>query len=160
MKNLSDFIGSHLAQSEENTNAILDASTGCVLVIDEAYGLHVKAGSGSGDPYEVAVINTIVAKVQGVPGDDRCVLLLGYPDQMGEMLREANPGLARRFQTENAFVFVDYGDDDLIRILRAQAEEKGWTVPIDASIAAIDVGQTASKTRTRLRVRLWQGALH
>jgi hypothetical protein len=40
-----------------------------------------------------AVIDTIVAKVQGVPGDDRCVLLLGYPDQMEEMMREANPGV-------------------------------------------------------------------
>jgi len=40
-----------------------------------------------------AVIDTIVAKVQGVPGDDRCVLLLGYPDQMEEMMRAANPGV-------------------------------------------------------------------
>jgi hypothetical protein len=28
------------------------------------------------------VIDAIVAKVQGVPGDDRCVLLLGYQEQM------------------------------------------------------------------------------
>lgn len=26
---------------------------------------------------QVAVVDTIVAKVQGVPGDDRCVLMLG-----------------------------------------------------------------------------------
>lgn len=37
---------------------------------------------------QVAVIDTIVAKVQGVPGDDRCVLLLGYPDQMEALMRE------------------------------------------------------------------------
>jgi hypothetical protein len=29
-----------------------------------------------------SVINTIVARVQGVPGDDRCVLMLGYTEQM------------------------------------------------------------------------------
>ena len=43
-------------------------------------------------------MDTIVAKVQGVPGDDRCVLLLGYAEQMETMMREGNPGLARRFQ--------------------------------------------------------------
>ncbi len=47
-------------------------------------------------------MDTIVAKVQGVPGDDRCVLLLGYEDQMREMMRRANPGLARRFQLQVA----------------------------------------------------------
>ena len=45
-------------------------------------------------------MDTIVAKVQGVPGDDRCVLLLGYEEQMQEMMRKANPGLARRFQLQ------------------------------------------------------------
>jgi hypothetical protein len=102
---------------------------------------------------QVAVIDTIVAKVQGVPGDDRCVLLLGYKEEMevrhseGEggsevgtpgpenllplfslrlsevlhiqplealcrlpptplaqtMMSKANPGLARRFQLQNAW---------------------------------------------------------
>ena len=40
---------------------------------------------------QVAVIDTIVAKVQGVPGDDRCILLVGYRDNMETMIREANP---------------------------------------------------------------------
>lgn len=31
---------------------------------------------GSADPYKTAVIDTIVAEVQSVPGEDRCVLLL------------------------------------------------------------------------------------
>ena len=87
----ADFVGSALGQSEERTKAILDGAKGSVLVIDEAYGLHVKEGST--DPYKTAVIDTIVAEVQCVAGDDRCVLLLGYPDQMRTMMREANPGL-------------------------------------------------------------------
>lgn len=33
-------------------------------------------GGGSSDPFKQAVIDTIVAEVQGEPGLDRCVLLL------------------------------------------------------------------------------------
>jgi hypothetical protein len=66
-----------------------------------------------------------VAKVQGVPGDDRCVLLLGYPDQMEAMMREANPGLARRFQLSQAWHFEDYSQEDLLAILK-EAAAKRW----------------------------------
>ena len=48
------------------------------------------AGSGVGnqtDIYKTAVIDTIVAEVQSTPGEDRCVLLLGYKDQMEEMFQ-------------------------------------------------------------------------
>jgi hypothetical protein len=44
--------GSVLGESEKQTNAILDATLGCVLVIDEAYGLHSK--SKAVDPYKVS----------------------------------------------------------------------------------------------------------
>ncbi len=50
MKNPSDFIGSVLGESEKKTATILDEALGCVLVIDEAYGLHA---AGSKDPFRV-----------------------------------------------------------------------------------------------------------
>ena len=56
--------------------------------------------SGAGtqsDPYKTAVVDTIVAEVQSVPGEDRCVLLLGYKEQIVEMFRNVNPGLSRRY---------------------------------------------------------------
>jgi hypothetical protein len=45
------------------------------------------APGGTSDPYKTAVVDTIVAEVQSVPGEDRCVLLLGYKDQMEEMFQ-------------------------------------------------------------------------
>ena len=42
---------------------------------------------GQNDLYKTAVIDTIVAEIQSVPGEDRCVLLLGYKDQMVEMFQ-------------------------------------------------------------------------
>lgn len=44
-------------------------------------------GDNKNDMYKTAVIDTIVAEVQSVPGEDRCVLLLGYKDQIVEMFQ-------------------------------------------------------------------------
>ncbi len=62
--------------------------------------------------------------VQGVPGDDRVVLLLGYEEEMEAMLRDSNPGLKRRFQMEQAWRFEDYGKEDLLHIMRAAAKSR------------------------------------
>eukprot|EP00798_Chlamydomonas_sp_ICE-L_P024107 gene24107-9682_t len=79
-----------------------------------------------------AVIDTIVAEVQGVPGDDRCVLLLGYEEQMADMMRNANPGLARRFQWQSPWKFEDYSSEDLLHIMRGAAKSKySWDLNSD-----------------------------
>ena len=39
------------------------------------------------DPFKTAVVDTIVAEVQSTASDDRCVLLLGYEEQMKEMFQ-------------------------------------------------------------------------
>lgn len=52
--------------------------------------LYGGGGGGSGsnnNQFKTSVIDTIVAEVQNVPGDDRCVLLLGYREQMDEMFQ-------------------------------------------------------------------------
>jgi hypothetical protein len=50
--------------------------------------LYGGVGGNSGvDSYKTAVIDTIVAEVQSVPGEDRCVLMLGYKQQIEEMFQ-------------------------------------------------------------------------
>jgi hypothetical protein len=71
--------------SEAKTKAILSSTRGKVLVIDEAYGLYEASGNSAG--FKTAVIDTIVAEVQSTPGEDRCVLMLGYKEQMIEMFQ-------------------------------------------------------------------------
>ena len=39
------------------------------------------------DSFKTAVIDTLVAEIQNVPGDDRCVLLLGYEEEMERMFQ-------------------------------------------------------------------------
>ena len=64
------------------------------------------------------VLDTIVEKVQNTESDDIAVLLLGYEKQMREMLRNQNPGLARRFSSDYPFIFEDYKPRELLKILK------------------------------------------
>ncbi|KAM3068636.1 hypothetical protein ACMFMG_011160 [Clarireedia jacksonii] len=140
-KNPSDFIGNVIGQSETNTRAILATTVGKVLIIDEAYMLYSGSGDkGNGaDIYKTAVIDTIVAEVQSVPGEDRCVLLLGYEDQMVEMFQNVNPGLTRRFPLADAFHFADFNDQELEEILRLKLRNQDLGATEKAISVAIDI---------------------
>ncbi|RDW66353.1 hypothetical protein BP6252_09988 [Coleophoma cylindrospora] len=140
VKNPSDFIGAHVGQSEVNTKKILSSTIGKVLVIDEAYMLGPSGETGGHtDSYRTAVIDTIVAEVQNVPGDDRCVLLLGYKPQMEQMFQKTNPGLTRRFQFDDAFYFEDFTDSELKEILRHKLSSQNLDASLGAVSTAIDV---------------------
>ncbi|KAF1998618.1 P-loop containing nucleoside triphosphate hydrolase protein [Amniculicola lignicola CBS 123094] len=145
VKNPADFVGAHLGQSEANTKGILASTVGKVLIIDEAYMLAggSKDGTTSTDSFKTAVIDTIVAEVQSTPGEDRCVLLLGYKDQMEEMFRDVNPGLARRFPLDSAFVFEDFTDSELRQILELKLKDVGFDATDQAKNVAMDMLQRA-----------------
>lgn len=139
VKNPSDFIGNVIGSSESTTRGILSQAEGSVLVIDEAYLLNPSMGStgSSQDPYKSAVIDTIVEQVQGTPGDDRAVVLLGYRKEMEALMAAANPGLSRRFEMENAFIFADYDDNSLIRILMKECKKDGLEINLDVASHAV-----------------------
>jgi len=117
----SDFKGSFIGQSEKQTNTILEMAQGNVLLIDEAYALDDGKDSGKGG-YGSIVLDTIVEKVQGRPGEDVAVILAGYEAEMMKMLRDQNPGLARRFNPDSALRFRDFTDLELLSILSAECD--------------------------------------
>ncbi|KAK4141737.1 helicase required for RNAi-mediated heterochromatin assembly 1 [Dichotomopilus funicola] len=141
IKKPADFVGAHLGGSEQQTKGILASTEGKVLVIDEAYGLYGGGGGsgGTSDPYKTAVIDTIVAEVQSVPGDDRCVLLLGYTAQMEDMFQNVNPGLARRFPIASGFQFDDFDADELRKIFNMKVKGQGYTVTDQAANVAMEI---------------------
>ena len=102
--------------------------------------------SGAGwivDPYKAAAIDTIVAEVQSTPGEDRCVLLLGYKDQMEDMFQNVNPGLARRFPIGSAFIFEDFTDADLEKILSLKLTQQAYRLTDQAKRVAMGMLQRA-----------------
>jgi hypothetical protein len=121
LKTPADFIGEHVGSSETKTKKILDNARGKVLVIDESYSL-----SDTNDPFKTAIIDTIVSEVQNIPGDDRCVLLLGYKEQMEEMMQKVNPGLARRFPIDSGFLFEDFTDAEMAVIFDAKLKVQAF----------------------------------
>ena len=141
LKTPADFISDVIGGSETKTRKILDNALGKVLVIDEAYAL-----SDTRDPFKTAVIDTIVSETQNVPGDDRCVLLLGYKKQMEDMMQKVNPGLARRFPIDSGFLFDDFNDVEMATIFDAKLK-------VQASIATPKGRSVALEMLGRMRNR-------
>ena len=63
--------------------------------------------------------------------------MLGYKEQMEEMIRNANPGLARRFNMADAFKFDDYSDEDLLWILHKKAKNDKLPISFDTAKFAV-----------------------
>jgi hypothetical protein len=58
---------------------------------------------------------------------------------MEEMFRDVNPGLARRFPLESAFVFEDFDDNEIRYILELKLKTTGFKATDQAKTVAIDV---------------------
>ena len=132
VKTGSDFVGSHVGESQKATNQILEVAKGKVLIIDEAYAL-------DDEMYGKQVLDTLVEKVQGSPSDDIAVLLLGYEEPMLRMIKGQNPGLLRRFPEAHAFYFDDYNDDELLEILELNLKKQGVSATLEFREKALDV---------------------
>ncbi len=107
----SKLTGATVGSAGALVNAQLDAAAGKVLVIDEAYVLATTT-------YGKEALDVLVERVQGTPGEDFAVILCGYDEPMDAMLRDCNPGLARRFRKDDAFHFNDYSDEQLVTIMQ------------------------------------------
>ncbi|KAG7098432.1 hypothetical protein E1B28_000384 [Marasmius oreades] len=96
-------------------------------------------GGGSHDIFKTAVIDTLVAEIQSVPGEDRCVLMLGYKEQMMNMFQNVNPGLSRRFDIENPFHFEDFSQPELKEVLELKLRQQDLSITDAANAVALDV---------------------
>jgi SpoVK/Ycf46/Vps4 family AAA+-type ATPase len=73
------------------------------------------------------VIDTLVAEIQNTPGEDRCIILIGYNEPMREMFQYSNPGLGRRFPLSDAFHFEDFSIEQLTRVLELKLDQQKLT---------------------------------
>lgn len=111
LKTPSDFLGDAVGMSEKQTQRILDATVGKVLVIDPG-----DTGKEQ-DKFKSGIIDIIVANVHGAPGENRCIIMLGHEDRIIDMFHNANPGLTRRFNMKRMFKFENYNLSELDQIM-------------------------------------------
>ena len=112
----SDLKGQAVGEAASRTSIILQQAKGKVLFIDEAYGLDPDRRNNAfgGD-----VIDALVEQIDGSAGSDMAVVLAGYKPQMESLFRNCqNPGFKRRFNLDEAFLFEDFSDEELRKVLK------------------------------------------
>ncbi len=131
-KTASDFVGDVVGASQQKTAALLEVAKGRVLLIDEAYVLDDSL-------YGKQALDTIVEKVSGAPGEDIAVVMCGYRSEMTKMLRDQNPGLARRFDVNFALQFDDLSDNELLQVFSDLCRGAELRAPYDVRLHAVGV---------------------
>ncbi|MDX3236845.1 right-handed parallel beta-helix repeat-containing protein [Streptomyces sp. ME03-5709C] len=123
-----DLVGEHIGSTAIRTQEAFERARGGVLFIDEAYAL---APEDSGRDFGREAIDTLV-KLMEDHRDAVVVIVAGYTAEMEHFL-SANPGVASRFS--RTITFDDYTPVELLRIVRAQAEEHEYQLSEDAGEA-------------------------
>ncbi|MFI9202601.1 right-handed parallel beta-helix repeat-containing protein [Streptomyces sp. NPDC053048] len=125
-----DLVGEHIGSTAIRTQEAFDRARGGVLFIDEAYAL---APEDSGRDFGREAIDTLV-KLMEDHRDEVVVIVAGYTAEMERFLT-VNPGVASRFS--RTITFGDYAPDELLRIVRQQADEHEYRIGEGAAEALL-----------------------
>jgi len=114
-------VAEYMGQTGPKTHAKINEAMDGVLFVDEAYSLVSREGQ---DVYGGEAIQTLLKRAE----DNRArlvVILAGYPNEMGELLK-SNPGLSSRFN--RVLHFDDYSPIELARIFAWQCDKNHYTL--------------------------------
>ena len=123
----SRLVGEYIGQTEKRTSEVIDSARGGTLFIDEAYALYRK---DSPNDFGKEAIDTLLKDMEDHRGE-YCVILAGYSDQMNDMIRNANPGLASRF--DHKVNIPDYTAAELTDILVSMALKRNFFIRKEAA---------------------------
>lgn len=74
------------------------------------------------------MIDTLLEKIEANAGSDMCIVLGGYKPAMEQFFRNANnEGLKRRLNLGEAFIFEDFTDEQIKKVLKSQVVNAGLT---------------------------------
>ena len=122
----SKLVGQYIGQTAQLTTEVINSARGGTLFIDEAYTLYKKDNERD---FGTEAIDTLLKDMEDHRGE-YCVIMAGYEEQMNDMIRNANPGLASRF--DHKINIEDYSGDELVDILVSMAEGRHFRIKKEA----------------------------
>lgn len=118
----SGLVGEYIGQTEKKTAEVIESARGGTLFIDEAYTLYRKDNERD---FGREAIEVLLKDMEDHRGE-YCVILAGYQDQMTDMIRNANAGLASRF--DHKISIPDYSTEEITNILINMALAKHFFI--------------------------------
>ena len=122
----SSLVGQYIGQTAPKTAEVIESARGGTLFIDEAYTLFKKDNEKD---FGTEAIDTLLKDMEDHRGE-YSVIMAGYAEQMSDMIRNANPGLASRF--DHKIEIEDYSPDELVKILVLMAENRHFHIRKEA----------------------------
>ncbi|MBQ1305103.1 MAG: AAA family ATPase [Erysipelotrichales bacterium] len=122
----SRLVGQYIGETAIKTAQVIDSARGGTLFVDEAYNLYKKDNERD---FGTEAIDTLLKDMEDHRGE-YCVILAGYEEQMQDLIRNANPGLASRF--DHKITIEDYSAEELTDITVSMADKRQFKIRKDA----------------------------
>ncbi|MDE5744248.1 MAG: AAA family ATPase, partial [Paramuribaculum sp.] len=119
-----DLRGQYVGHTGPLVDAAFDKAMGGILFIDEAYNMW----NGPDDQFGNEAVTVLLKNMEDRKGK-LVVILAGYPREMDNFIKNANPGLQSRF-TES-IDFRDYKGPELTEIARRMIHSQGYSLDED-----------------------------
>lgn len=119
----ADLVAGYVGQTAMKTKKVIEAATGGVLFIDEAYSL------ARGEYYGREAIDVLVKNMEDRRGDPLVVIFAGYKGDM-ETFLSTNKGLRSRIA--KFIEFKDYLMNQLLKIATYEADRRGYVLTEDS----------------------------
>ena len=130
VKKKEDILDSYSNSAGKNMRKAVDDAMGGILFIDEAYTLLPVGTPGTVHADGAEAVNALMTCMSERAGQFITVIA-GYKTEIDEFIRNANPGLERRFT--HRIHIPDYSADELCAIYMQQADKNGFTLTDEAA---------------------------
>jgi stage V sporulation protein K len=127
----SGLVATHIGQTAQKVNEMVQEALGGILFIDEAYAL----ASGGESDFGKEAIDTLVKSMED-HRENLVVILAGYSNDMDRFL-QTNVGLISRFPT--VFEFKDYTAEELYRILLKIVDSQQYQLSEDCNLIIMPI---------------------